>query len=267
MRDVLDLDRYPLEAPDSAAYAALVTTCRRDLAANGMYNLDGFVRPNAIEQAAAELRPRSASASYTHQRSHNVYFLDRVDGLAADHPALRRFDTINHTLCDDQIADTLIHRIYEWQPLVAFLARTMGQPQLYLMADPLARVNVMEYRDGEALNWHFDRSCYTTTLLIQAPLAGGEFEYCSDLRTETDPNYDGVAAALGGTGRPVQVNPLAPGTLNVFAGKNTLHRVSPVRGARSRLVAVYSYYDRPDVQFSDRERLGFYGRTTPVAPA
>ena len=66
------------------------------------------------------------------------------------------------------------------------------------MPDPLARVNVMSYREGEALNWHFDRSEFTTTLLLQAPKAGGAFEYRSDLRTDTDPNYAGVARLLSG---------------------------------------------------------------------
>ena len=52
----------------------------------------------------------------------------------------------------------------------------------------------------------------------------------------------------------------APGTLNVFKGKNTAHRVSPVEGDRPRIIAVFSYYETPDVCFSDAERLGFYGR-------
>ena len=54
---------------------------------------------------------------------------------------------------------------------------------------------------------------------------------------------------------------LGAGTLNVFRGKNTLHRVSPVRGERERIIAVFSYYERPNVQFSDAENLGFYGRS------
>jgi hypothetical protein len=57
------------------------------------------------------------------------------------------------------------------------------------------------------------------------------------------------------------VNPLTEGTLNVFAGKNSLHRVSTVQGPRSRLIAVFSYYERPGVLFSEKERLGFYGRS------
>jgi len=136
----------------------------------------------------------------------------------------------------------------------------MDKPQLFVMADPLARLNVMDYRPGEALNWHFDRSQFTTTLLIQAAEAGGEFEYRTDLRSDTDPNYDGVARMLRGDDPQVHVNPLAGGTLNVFKGRNTLHRVSTVRGSRKRLIAVFSYYDRPGVLFSREERLGFFGR-------
>jgi len=260
MRDILDLDRYPLDQPGSPAYAALVASCRTALEEYGMFNLDGFVRPAAVGRAAAELLPRSENSSYTHQRRHNVYFVDGVEGLPADHPALRQFETVHHTLCDDQLAGTLVHQIYEWQPLVDFIAAAMDKPRLFVMADPLARLNVMDYRPGEALNWHFDRSQFTTTLLIQAAEAGGEFEYRSDLRSDTDPNYEGVARMLRGEDPAVQVNPLAGGTLNVFKGRNTLHRVSTVRGTRKRLIAVFSYYDRPGVMFSREERIGFFGR-------
>jgi len=261
MEGVLDLDRYPLDRPDSPAYEELVDGCRRQMAANGMFNLDGLVRPAAIERAVREILPRSERLAYTHQRQHNVYFQDAVAGLPPDHGALKRFDTLHHTLCDDQLDGTVIHEIYEWTPLPAFLARVLDRPRLFTMGDPLGRVNVIRYRAGETLNWHFDRSLFTTTLLIQAPDEGGEFEYRSKLRSDDDPNYDGVARLLDGRDPDIRVNPLAAGTLNVFAGKNTLHRVSQVRGQRDRLVAVYSYYETPDVMFSDRERIGFYGRT------
>ena len=59
----------------------------------------------------------------------------------------------------------------------------MEKETLFTMRDPLARVNVMSYREGEALNWHFDRSEFTTTLLLQEPSGGGEFQYRTDLRT------------------------------------------------------------------------------------
>jgi len=260
VRDALDLDRYPLDQPGTAAYEALVTRCRSDLEREGMFNLEGLVRPAAIDSAAAELADLATSSSYTHARTHNVYFLDRIEGVDSEHPALEKFQTINHTLCDDQLKHTVVHELYEWPPLVDFIARVLGLPRLYLMDDPLARVNVLEYRPGEALNWHFDRSRYTTTLLVRAAQEGGEFQYCSELRADGQPNYDEVGRVLAGQTNRIRVNPLTAGTLNVFAGKNSLHRVSTVEGKDSRLVAVYSYYDRPGVLFSDQERLGFYGR-------
>jgi hypothetical protein len=128
------------------------------------------------------------------------------------------------------------------------------------MEDPLARVNVMGYRAGEALNWHFDRSQFTTTLLIQEPKAGGEFQYRTDLRSDDDPNYDGVVKFIDGLDPLVRTLPQKAGTLNVFKGKNTVHRVTPVEGDRDRMVAVFSYYERPGVLFSAEERIGFYGR-------
>lgn len=260
MQDVLDLDRYPLEQPRCALYRKLVEAGRASMAERGMFDLHGFVRPAAIEKAAQEIRPLFEREAFTHRRRHNVYFKERVEGLPADHGALRQFETVNHTLCDDQLHGTLVHAIYEFAPLAAFLAEVLGKRELHLMADPLARANVLEYRPGEALNWHFDRSKFTVTLLIQAAEQGGEFEYRSGLRTDSDPNYDGVARTLRGEDPEVQVNPLNAGTLNVFAGKNTLHRVSTVRGSRNRMVAVYSYYERPGVMFSTEERIGFYGR-------
>ena len=261
MRDILDLDIYPLDQPGSPQWLDLVARCRADIARDGMYNLEGFAVPLAINRAMAEIRPVMETLSFVHKRSHNIYFRKDVPGLAPDHPALRRVDTINHTVCADQIPQSVPVWIYEWPQFIVFLAATMQMPTLFTMRDPLARVNVMCYREGEALNWHFDRSEYTTTLLLQEPSSGGEFQYRSDLRTGTDPNYDGVARLLEGNDAEVKTLKLSAGTLNVFKGKNTLHRVTPCRGPDERYIAVFSYYEMPGVMFSKEEQAGFYGRT------
>ena len=260
LRNILDLERYPLDKPGSAEWQALVDRCRADLAHAGMFNLEGFVRPAAIERALSEIKPVMDTLSFTHRRSHNIYFKKDVPGLPADHPALHRVETINHTVCSDQIPESVPLWIYEWPKFAVFLAATMNKETLFAMRDPLARVNVLAYREGEALNWHFDRSEFTTTLLLQAAEAGGEFQYRSDLRTDTDPNYDGVARLLAGQDKEVKTLQLSAGTLNVFKGKNTAHRVTPARGARERIVTVFSFYERPGVMFSKEEQIGFYGR-------
>jgi len=260
MHDLLDLDAFPLDRPESAAHAALVERCRDDLARDGMFNLTGFLKPDAARAAVAEIAPAMAARSFTHKRRHNIYFEDEIPSLAADHPALRLCETVNHTLCADQIAGCVVMKVYSYAPLARFLAETMDKKGLYPMEDPLARVNVMAYRRGEALNWHFDRAEFTTTLLLQAPEAGGAFVYRPALRTDDDPNYAGVARLLNGDDPDARVLDLAAGTLNVFRGKNTAHRVTPVAGGRERVIAVFSYYERPGVTFSQAERIGFYGR-------
>ena len=260
MKDILDLERYPIDRLQSADGRSLIARCKADLADDGMFNLDGLVRPDVIARCAAELQPRLDRESYTHKRSHNVYFLRNVAGLSPDHPALRQVETVHHTLCADQVRDSVVTKIYEWAPFVEFLALVMERPKLHVMEDPLARVNVIAYRAGEALNWHFDRSQFTTTLLIQAPASGGEFQYRRDLRSDADPNYEGVARLLRGEDKAVRSLPLRPGTLNVFKGKNTLHRIAPPAGGQDRIVAIFSYYDQPGVVFSETERIGFYGR-------
>ena len=260
MRDILDLDRYPLHEPGSADWVRLVDRCRADLAMEGMFDLEGFVRPAAVARAIAEVKPVLDTLSFVHRRAHNVYFRKEVPELPADHPALAKVETISHTVCADQIPTSVPIWIYEWPHFAVFLAACMEKDALFTMRDPLARVNVMGYREGEALNWHFDRSEFTTTILFQAPDQGGAFQYRSGLRSDTDPNYDGVVKVLRGEDPEVRTLALKPGSLNVFKGKNTMHRVTPVKGERERLIAVYSYYERPGVTFSKEEQMGFYGR-------
>ncbi|MGI9369797.1 MAG: 2OG-Fe(II) oxygenase, partial [Ruegeria sp.] len=217
MRDILDLDRFPLDRPDSAEWQALVRQCQTDLDNDGMFNLQGLMRPRIAAKAVEDMLPRFETESFLHERNHNIYF-KQIDGLSADHPALREFKTSNKTLCADQIAGSPLLRLYEWADFARFLAATMDTPNLYPMDDPLARVNVMSYHKGQALNWHFDRSEFTTTMLLQAPDQGGGFEYRTDLRSDDDPNYEGVAKLLRGEDPDSKVISLTPGTLNVFKG-------------------------------------------------
>jgi hypothetical protein len=117
-------------------------------------------------------------------------------------------------------------------------------------------------KEGGALNWHFDRAKFTTTILLQAPDVGGELEYRKDLRTADEPNYDGIVSVLNGENCEVKRDKLSPGALNMFCGVNTLHRVVPIVGDRTRVVSIFSFFDRPDVVFSPKDQIRFYGRTT-----
>jgi hypothetical protein len=258
---IVDVGRYPLDRTGSPEWQVLVERCVADLDERGMFELPGFLHPDVVDRTRDILLPRMANESFEVRRMHNVYFLSHVEGLDPEHPALRKILTANHTLCADQLLDTALTDLYEWPEFRQFIAATVGLPELHLMADPLARVNVLSYRPGQALNWHFDRSEFTTTLLIQAADEAGIFEYRRELRTETDPNYEGVGRLVSGDDPDVIRCAVEPGALNVFRGRNTAHRVTTVEGERERMIAVFSFYEKPGVMFSDEENLGFYGRS------
>lgn len=261
MKHLLDLETYPLDRPDSPEYAALVADCRARLAADGMFELPGFLRPEVTSAAADAAKPAMATESHRHARLHNIYFHDSVEGLTDDHPAMAKVETVNHTLCADQLKGNPVLDLYEWQPFADFLAAAMSKDVLHRMEDPMARVNIQASREGEALNWHFDRSEFTTTILLQAPDEGGELEYRKNLRSAEVSNFDGVAAVLRGEDPEVRRVRLNAGALNVFRGVNTLHRVVRVKGPTERLVAIFAFFDRPGVVMTEKEQLGFYGRS------
>lgn len=259
MKHILDLDTYPLDQPGTAAWDALVARAKAGLARDGLFDFAGFMRPEAVADTLAHVHPRMETESFHHSRWHNIYFKDDVPGLSAGDPALKKVETANHTLCHDQLRGTGLDQLYQWPEFATFLAAVMDRPQLFTMDDALAGINVLEYRAGEALNWHFDRSIFTTTLLLQEPTQGGVFEYAQDLRSDDDPNHAGISELLKGRIEPTRL-PQTAGTLNVFLGVNTAHRVSTVQGEQSRIVAVLSHYPTPGARFTEREQMGFFGR-------
>ena len=132
---------------------------------------------------------------------------------------------------------------------------------MYKYDDNLSSVNVHYAYAGQELGWHFDNSSFAITLLIQKPKGGGSFEYIRDFRnSENDEmNYEGVGALLAGEHSP-DVLSIEPGDLVLFRGRNSLHRVTPTKGDRVRILSVLAYNTEPGVQLSESARMTFYGR-------
>ena len=238
MRELLDLDRYPLDRPDGDLGQELLSRCRNELERHGMFSLPELVRPEALRLCVDEVAPILERDAFTHAREHNIYFDDAIAGVEPTHPALRRFRTVNHTICADQFPEGIITRVYEWQPLLEFLAATMDKSQLYPMADPLARINVMAYYEGEMLNWHFDRSEFTTTLLLQAPHSGGAFQYRSDLRRRPPFRTTTVSAACWPEMIPTSCPSRSPPGRSTSSAAGTRRTgVSAVAGNLPRIIA------------------------------
>lgn len=258
--NLIDLDRYPIEDLGGQAAQTLIAECQAHLAEQGACSLPGFIKPEAVATMAAEVLPPLSQAFYN-QQQHNVYFKADDTALPEDHPARRQVRTSQWTIAYDLLPlEAGIRQVYTWPPVREFIAAVLGRERLYLHADPLAAMNVMVMNDGDELGWHYDRADFVTTLLLQRPDAGGAFEFVPHLRSPDDENFAGLEQLLDGTHPDVVSRAGQAGTLTLFVGHYSPHRVSPVQGETPRMVAVLSYENEPDTIFSEASRIRFYGR-------
>jgi len=114
--------------------------------------------------------------------------------------------------------------------------------------------------DGDELQWHFDQTDFVVSLALQDADAGGDFEVSPFIRSADDEHYDAVARVLGGDHADVVTLPMTPGTLLVFAGRHSLHRVSPIAGDTVRLVGLFGYETQPGTMSSELLKEVRYGR-------
>ena len=261
---LLRSDRYPLTETGSTAYRKLVAATRANLEADGCAVLRGFISPNAVADLVREADAVSANGHRSYNRT-NAYFTQDDRTLPPTHPVRRFYDRSNAFIPADNFgADSLLRALYEWEPFPTFIQQALGEERFYRYADPLADVIINQADAGGGFPWHFDTNNYTVTLCIQNSVEGGAFEYVPNLRTATDENYDGVTAVLDGVSADVKTLHLQPGDLQIFKGRYSLHRVTPLKGGRRRYVAIFSYVEQPNMVGSPERTRQLYGRVLPI---
>ncbi len=262
----VDLARYPIAELDTPAGQQLKAGARRQLDEQGIFLLPGFVEPSAVEAIVAEVEELSPQAFLreTPQRLYPVT-VELDPRLPEDHPLRADQRCAERVLVYDQFGPaSTLRALYEWDALPPFLAAVLQEP-VYRCADPVVSAIVLVMEEGQEHGWHFDSNEYVVSLLLQRPQHGGEFQYVPMIRSTGDENYAAVEeVVLGSSGRVVSVA-VDPGTLVVFRGRRSIHRVAPVAGERERLIALFSYNSEPGFVFSDEIRIANAGRSVPLA--
>jgi hypothetical protein len=263
--DLIDLERYPIGTARAPSVAAALRT---SLAERGVALLPGFLRPEAVAVFAAETE-RLVAKAHREDCWGTPYLGLPEESYPEGHPRRTAVRSVTWVIAYDLIpTDSLVRALYEWDPLKDFLAEVIGRGPLHRFADPLGAVNLTSMVAGDVQGWHYDSTDFVVSIGIQSSRAGGEFECAKAIRSAIDENYDAVARVLHGEGAElVEVLPLVPGTLMVFEGRNSLHRVSPVAGDVARAVALFAYDIKPDTDSSDLLKLVRYGRTAALPPA
>jgi hypothetical protein len=229
---LVDTDRWPLDD------AVLTDELNRQFRNENIAILPGFIRSE-----------------------HLGALVEECDGLAQ----VAYHTTVNANLevvaYDQFPGDSMVRALYEWDPLMEFVGRILGEPVLHRYADPFGALNLAVMRDGHELGWHFDQTDFVVSIALQPSLEGGHFENVPRIRSIDDDNAEVVAAVRAGERDDlVRIEPMTPGTLMVFNGRWSYHRVSRVSGDVPRHVALLAYDTKPGTDSNDELKLGRYGR-------
>jgi len=255
--ELVDLARYPLDEPE-VLERNVCSDVRAKLRRDGCAVIEGFVEPAHLEALAAEAR-RLAPAAHRTRSSMTCYGHAPDSSVSAKHPMGRPLARQNAFVPADAIPeDALLRRIYHDPRVKRYLARCLGVDAIHEFDDPYAALVVNVLEPGATHAWHFDSNDFAVSLMTQAPQAGGAFEYSPWLRRPDDERYDAVTRVLDGERDTVTRLNLKPGDLQLFHGRYSLHRVSPVEGERDRLMAIFAYADQPGLKGArDKSRLLF----------
>jgi hypothetical protein len=255
----IDLARYPLLDSAADRTCRVVAEAERDLARAGMAVLPGFLRAEGLAALSAECDALAPLGHFSEVRG--TPYIDLPD-LAQPEGHPRRTlgrSALSAVAYDRFPATSALRALYEWDPLMEFVRVLLGCERLFRYADPLGALNLAVMRAGDELAWHFDQTDFVVSLAIQSSEAGGEFECVPLIRSADDECYDAVRRVLCGATKPITV-PMTPGTLMLFEGRRSIHRVSPIRGACARYVALLAYDTKPGTDSSDLLKRVRYGR-------
>lgn len=229
---LVDTDRWPMD--DDALASRLQDTFSRE----NIVVMPGFIKESALPSLVVECDELAKVAYHTTTNAN-------LEVVAYD-----QFPN-----------DSVIRQLYEWDPLMEFVARILGEEKLFRYADPYGALNLAVMRDGHELGWHFDQTDFVVSIALQPSLEGGHFENVSRIRSVDDDNVETVAAVRRGEREDlVRIEPMTPGTLMIFNGRWSYHRVSTVHGSVPRHVALLAYDTKPGTDSNDELKLGRYGR-------
>jgi len=257
---LVNLGRYPILDLDAPAARAVIGAARAQLASMGAAELPEFIRAEALPRLIDDARSL-AGLSYRSQGVGSAYLEIPDFDLPDDHPRRMLGPYAVGVVAYDQFPPTSpLRQLYEWDGLMSFISAVLGHPRLHRYADPLGALNLAVMSEGDQLQWHFDMTDFVVSLAIQDAEEGGDFEVAPLIRSAQDERYPRVKRVLEGDSDEVIRLPMTPGTLLIFEGRWSIHRVSPIAGATPRLVGLLAYDTKPGTDSTELLKLSRYGR-------
>jgi hypothetical protein len=218
--------------------------------------------------------------------THTPYQLETDSSLPSTHPRNTLIQSRKRIVDFERIPDASpLKALYQDPQMTEFVKRVLGLDELHPSACPFNAGYYNIFRKGDGLGWHFDHSDFGVNLVLQQPDAGsgGEFQFHHNTREagsgasgDVDPpilsSYPAVGAILE-QGIDADITPpvtvahdITVGSLVIFAGRWSLHRVAPVT-AGERVNVIFTYEAKPDAGVDEYSLKKFFGRTAAEANA
>ena len=265
LETIVDLKKYPIQDLNSPLIKELIKKCKSDLDRFSCATIPNFILPKSLKIMNSELE-KQLNEVYMSKESINPYLYAEDDvSLPKDHPKRNFMNRYNGYLNSDCFPkNSEMKYLYETDELLKFISACLGVSPIYRWADPLAchAYNVMNPKG--ILPWHFDSCEFTLSLMIQKPEKGGIFEYCPNIRSPGNENFEDVAKVISGDRERVKQLDLEPGDLQIFKGRFTLHRVTKIEGQKPRYMCIPAYVLDPYRVNTPEHSKAIYGKVLPI---
>ena len=259
---LIDLEKYPIHE-NNIKREKLITSVRKDLDLLGCAVIKSFLTEKAVRVLTLEADEVSDKAYRSYNRT-NAYFTKDDPNLDKNDPRRKFFERSNAFIPADNFKNNgPLRTIHNYPFFDGFIQDCLNQKQIYRYSDPLADVIINLANKGNGFPWHFDTNNFTVTIAIQNAEEGGVFEYAPNIRKKNE-NFKEVNKVIDGTSNKVVSINLEPGDLQLFKGRYSLHRVTPISGKTNRYVAIISYVQEPNMVGSPERTKQLYGKVLPI---
>jgi len=264
MKEIINLETYPINNTESIKYRELINYTRKQLNEDGCCVLSNFIKPNSIQRMKGEVDKKLNKIYFTNDK-HNPYFTKDDKTLPEDHPkrifSIRQSGYLNS---DNLEKDSDLNKFYDLEEMLKFVSDSLEVFPLYKWADPLGKNPYSVMHTDHYFPWHFDGNEFTLSILVQKAEKGGLFEYAPDIRSKDNENFEEVTKVLNGDRKKVKSLNLKPGDLQIFKGRFSMHRVTRVEGKISRYIALPCYVkDSLKINKPEHSKQ-VYGKALPI---
>ena len=241
LQSIVNVGTYPIHDLDHPTAEQVIVQAKAQLASTGACHFPEFLSSEGLagflqEAQSLESKAHSSNNWYT------PYYGKPNNAYPAGHP----FNSTVHCAVRYVSRALLpesspLRQLFEADDLLAFLRALLPNEPLHRYSDARGSLNYTVMAEGDELGWHFDACELVASILLRPAEACGVFEYIPGVRTVDDECFADVASILSGRDQHRIPVDFLPGDMVLFRGRHSLHRVTPVVGQLSRLIALMSF--------------------------